>query len=332
MTTMDPDISELSADFFSYSPTAPSQQRKSSSLSTQKGAFQPTKNVDGGDKKARYLQNTVYNSNDLNFEDLHGFTYIDHPDVQSQQRTSSRNKFHVVPGASTSDVTLDGLVGELGPGISIESFYTASPTPMNVHMTQDLRQNPVAQRNVNASQAQDHPKSYPVKLEETSQTHQSLRVRPSPFKSAARKKQPDSSLILEPNMTCMSAKVLAARAAAQNRARALKLASESNSYDATRRPVKHTCMFCSKSLNTKYKLERHLRTHTGERPFECQKCDARFNQKSSLKTHSNIHARELLRDPNTTQERAKKVEINGYTLEQLGIPFDEKKLFRSRKS
>ena len=59
----------------------------------------------------------------------------------------------------------------------------------------------------------------------------------------------------------------------------------------------HVCQYCSKVLETKYKLERHVRTHTGERPFHCLQCPAKFNQKSSLKTHSNIHAREGVKDP-----------------------------------
>ena len=90
---------------------------------------------------------------------------------------------------------------------------------------------------------------------------------------------------------------------------------------ATRRRQKHICKFCSKILDTRYKLERHLRTHTGERPFVCKKCHSRFNQKSSLKTHSNIHAREALKDPATTSDVVEDLKINGYRLDQLGIPY-----------
>lgn len=96
-----------------------------------------------------------------------------------------------------------------------------------------------------------------------------------------------------------------------------------------RRRHKHVCKYCAKIMETKYKLERHLRTHTGERPFECEKCNAKFNQKSSLKTHSHIHARELLRNPTTTKEIINATKINGYTLDQLGVSHGN---FRSGKA
>jgi hypothetical protein len=90
---------------------------------------------------------------------------------------------------------------------------------------------------------------------------------------------------------------------------------------SSRRRQKHQCPYCDKLLDTKYKLERHVRTHTGEKPFACQVCDSRFNQKSSLKTHSTIHAKAVLRDPRTTKEVVAMYTVNGYTFEALGIPY-----------
>jgi hypothetical protein len=68
-------------------------------------------------------------------------------------------------------------------------------------------------------------------------------------------------------------------------------------------------------------MERHARTHTGEKPFGCEVCHTRFNQKSSLKTHSNIHARAFMRVRGHTEEMVENYTINGNTLEDLGIPF-----------
>jgi hypothetical protein len=84
---------------------------------------------------------------------------------------------------------------------------------------------------------------------------------------------------------------------------------------------KHECPHCEKCLDTKYKLARHVRTHTGEKPFKCEVCQVRFNQKSSLKTHSSIHAKATLRDPSTTRRMVENFTINGHTFDALGIPY-----------
>ncbi|XP_047741758.1 longitudinals lacking protein, isoforms H/M/V isoform X16 [Hyalella azteca] len=51
------------------------------------------------------------------------------------------------------------------------------------------------------------------------------------------------------------------------------------------RIAKHMCGFCNKKFNTPSKLARHVRTHTGERPYLCPQCDQRFNQKEILHRH-----------------------------------------------
>ncbi|NXR78735.1 IKZF2 protein, partial [Pycnonotus jocosus] len=42
------------------------------------------------------------------------------------------------------------------------------------------------------------------------------------------------------------------------------------------------CPFCSYACRRRDALSGHLRTHSGERPFQCQQCGASFTQKGNL--------------------------------------------------
>lgn len=49
------------------------------------------------------------------------------------------------------------------------------------------------------------------------------------------------------------------------------------------------CHFCNKSFKTANYLKVHIIIHTGEKPFICTVCDAKFNRRDKLKRHELVH-------------------------------------------
>lgn len=75
----------------------------------------------------------------------------------------------------------------------------------------------------------------------------------------------------------------------------------------------HVCSECSARFLCKSKLNRHMLTHTGVKPFGCF-CGKSFNQKSSLKNHTRRHIKKktLPENVNIALEG-----INGFSLQAL---------------
>lgn len=51
----------------------------------------------------------------------------------------------------------------------------------------------------------------------------------------------------------------------------------------------HSCTVCGRSYTTPSKLQRHVRVHSGERPYMCNLCGRRFTRSDHVKQHMKVH-------------------------------------------
>lgn len=63
------------------------------------------------------------------------------------------------------------------------------------------------------------------------------------------------------------------------------LGSSGGSLSSSAGRQQHICRFCGKVLSSDSSLQIHLRSHTGERPYQCPVCLSRFTTRGNLKAH-----------------------------------------------
>lgn len=65
--------------------------------------------------------------------------------------------------------------------------------------------------------------------------------------------------------------------------------SGSSNNDNTGHGFPYSCQYCNKGSTSKYDHDKHVRTHTGEKPFGCSECSFRTADRSSLAKHKRSH-------------------------------------------
>ncbi len=55
----------------------------------------------------------------------------------------------------------------------------------------------------------------------------------------------------------------------------------------------HQCNLCCKLFITAQHLKRHMRRHSGERPYKCTECGRQFTRNGDLTKHMRKHSGEI---------------------------------------
>jgi len=64
-------------------------------------------------------------------------------------------------------------------------------------------------------------------------------------------------------------------------------------HESSGKKRRHLCDYCGKVFLRSAHLERHIRVHSGERPYKCVHCPNAFAQRRSLEDHVRLHNGEL---------------------------------------
>lgn len=69
----------------------------------------------------------------------------------------------------------------------------------------------------------------------------------------------------------------------------MKKIEEMTIIDRSGQKVAYVCKLCAKTSNNKFRHEEHLRTHTGEKPYKCEKCGISIATSNAMAHHMRTH-------------------------------------------
>ncbi|XP_074698875.1 zinc finger protein 341 isoform X4 [Strix aluco] len=72
-------------------------------------------------------------------------------------------------------------------------------------------------------------------------------------------------------------------------AKSRRCKNESGLQEGKPKSPKLKCTYCDKAFTKNFDLQQHIRSHTGEKPFQCIVCGRAFAQKSNVKKHMQTH-------------------------------------------
>lgn len=102
---------------------------------------------------------------------------------------------------------------------------------------------------------------------------------------------------------------------------------------ATTSMRRHHCTYCSYSTPLRIDLVKHIRIHTGEKPYVCPYCPARFTQKVSLKPHIRTHTGEKpYACPKCPYRAARKSSLNSHLFCRHNIVGQQQQLLPGESS